>query len=243
MSLRLAALISALVIPALLLSCGDGGKGSDGDATTTRPASGTGDPSKDTALMDPAVASIQAFIDENVDTSKRSWKTNLKAPPKATFTEGKSYFWEIQTNKGKIKLKLMPDVAPQHVTNTIFLVRSSFYDGLNFHRVIPGFMAQGGCPNGDGRGSPGFRYNGEFSSSVKHDRPGLLSMANAGPGTDGSQFFITFVPTGGLDGKHTIFGEVVDGMETVRALEAAGTPGAGRPREPLLMEKSTIIIE
>jgi cyclophilin family peptidyl-prolyl cis-trans isomerase len=194
--------------------------------------------------MDPAVASIQAFIDENVDTSKRSWKTTLKAPPVASFTAGKSYFWELETTKGPIKVKLMPDVAPAHVTNTIYLVRSGFYDGLKFHRVIQGFMAQGGCPLGNGRGNPGFSYDGEFSGNVKHDRPGLLSMANAGPGTDGSQFFLTFVPTGYLDGKHTIFGEVVEGMDTVKALEAAGSRDqSGRTREQLLMVKNTITVE
>ena len=129
-----------------------------------------------------------------------------------------------------------------HVSSTIYLTRLGFYDGLTFHRVIPGFMAQGGCPTGTGRGSPGYRYDGEFDPNVRHDRAGLLSMANAGPGTDGSQFFITFRDTPHLDGKHTIFGEVKGGMDTLRALEKAGSPG-GRPTEELRIERATILVQ
>jgi cyclophilin family peptidyl-prolyl cis-trans isomerase len=100
-------------------------------------------------------------------------------------------------------------------------------------------MAQGGCPLGSGTGGPGYKYAGEFVSSVRHDRPGLLSMANAGPGTDGSQFFITFVPTPHLDGKHTIFGEVAEGMDTLKAFEQRGSR-SGTPTEPIVMKKTTI---
>jgi peptidyl-prolyl cis-trans isomerase B (cyclophilin B) len=117
-----------------------------------------------------------------------------------------------------------------------------FYDGLSFHRVMPGFMAQGGCPVGNGTGNPGYGFNGEFSPSVKHTRPGMLSTANAGPGTDGSQFFITFVPTGFLDGKHTIYGEVASGMDALKALEAKGSPG-GATSEKLMMTKVTIEVK
>jgi peptidyl-prolyl cis-trans isomerase B (cyclophilin B) len=103
-------------------------------------------------------------------------------------------------------------------------------------------MAQGGCPLGTGTGGPGYRFDGEFRADVKHDRPGLLSMANAGPGTDGSQFFLTFLPTPWLDGKHTIFGEVVEGKETLKALEDAGSQN-GKTKEPLAIEKATIEVE
>jgi len=129
-----------------------------------------------------------------------------------------------------------------HVSSTIFLSRLGYYDDLTFHRVITRFMAQGGCPRGDGTGNPGYRYDGEFSDSVSHDRPGLLSMANAGPGTDGSQFFLTFVPAQSLDGKHTIFGEIVEGMEVLRLLESAGSRG-GRPSRELQIERTTISLE
>jgi len=103
-------------------------------------------------------------------------------------------------------------------------------------------MAQGGCPLGTGTGDPGYRFGGEFSPKVKHDKGGLLSMANAGPGTDGSQFFLTFVPTPWLDNKHTIFGEVVEGMDTLKKLEAAGSQG-GATSEPLKMEKVTVEVQ
>jgi len=148
----------------------------------------------------------------------------------------------MATNKGDVKIQLLPDVAPMHVTSFIYLTRMGFYDGLPFHRVITGFMAQGGCPLGRGTGGPGYQYGGEFSPSVKHDTPGLLSMANAGPGTDGSQFFLTFVATPWLDGKHTIYGKVVSGMDTLKKLEAAGSE-SGRTSEPLKIEKVTIEVD
>ena len=115
----------------------------------------------------------------------------------------------IQTTKGDIRLRLFPDKAPLTVLNFVNLSKKGFYDGLTFHRVIPDFMIQGGCPLGTGTGGPGYRFKDEFSKDLRHDRAGRLSMANAGPGTNGSQFFITHVPTPWLDDKHTIFGEVV----------------------------------
>jgi len=146
------------------------------------------------------------------------------------------------TNKGKMKIKLMPDVAPMHVSSTIYLTRLGFYDDTIFHRVIPGFMAQGGDPTGTGRGGPGYKYDGEFDASVKHNKPGILSMANAGPGTDGSQFFLTFVKTPHLNGKHTIFGQVVEGMGTLKELEKFGSR-SGKPKEELLLESATISVD
>ena len=195
------------------------------------------------ASADTAVVEIDKFIaDQKVDKAKSGWKTGLSKPPQAKFTAGKKYFWVLDTNKGEIKIQLKPDVAPMHVSSTIYLTRLGFYDGVAFHRVITGFMAQGGDPLGNGTGGPGYKYDGEFSSSVKHDKPGILSMANAGPGTDGSQFFITFVATPHLDGRHTIFGEVTSGMDVVKKLEASGS-GGGRPSEALSIQKATIAVE
>ena len=114
----------------------------------------------------------------------------------------------IKTTKGEIHLKFFPAEAPLTVLNFINLSAKGFYDGLAFHRVIPDFMIQGGCPLGTGTGGPGYRFPDEFSPRLQHDRPGILSMANAGPGTNGSQFFITHVPTPWLNNKHAIFGEV-----------------------------------
>jgi len=145
----------------------------------------------------------------------------------------------MSTNHGDITIELFDEDAPKTVQNFKDLAEKGFYDGLSFHRVIQGFMAQGGCPLGTGTGGPGYQFDGEHRADVKHDRPGLLSMANAGPGTDGSQFFLTFVPTPWLDGKHTIFGEVVEGQEALRALEAAGSR-SGATSEPLKIEKVTI---
>ena len=189
--------------------------------------------------MSEAVAQIEAFIaDQKIDTSGSGWKTSLPKPPVATFGDDKTYTWKLETNVGNISVELMPDVAPMHVTSTLYLTLLGFYDDVPFHRVISDFMAQGGDPLGQGTGGPGYQYDGEFDASVKHNRAGLLSMANAGPGTDGSQFFLTFIATPHLDGKHTIFGAVVDGMDTVKALEARGS-GSGKTSEPLVIVKAT----
>lgn len=115
----------------------------------------------------------------------------------------------IHTNKGDINLRLFPDQAPLTVLSFVNLSKRGFYDNLTFHRVIPQFVIQGGCPLGTGTGGPGYRFKDEFSPDLKHDKPGMLSMANAGPGTNGSQFFITHVPTPHLDNRHAIFGEVI----------------------------------
>ncbi len=115
----------------------------------------------------------------------------------------------IETSKGTITLTLFADKTPVTVGNFINLARRGYYNGLKFHRVIPNFMIQGGCPFGDGRGGPGYRFQDEFVNELRHSKPGILSMANSGPQTNGSQFFITHVDTPWLDGKHTVFGEVV----------------------------------
>jgi len=119
----------------------------------------------------------------------------------------------ISTSKGDIKLRLFADKTPITVANFVNLAQHGYYDGLQFHRVIPDFMIQGGCPHGTGTGGPGYRFEDECRPDLKHDAPGKLSMANAGPGTNGSQFFITHVATPWLDGRHTVFGEVLDAAD------------------------------
>ena len=116
----------------------------------------------------------------------------------------------MRTNKGEIKLRLFAEKTPLTVANFVNLAKGGFYDGLTFHRVIPNFMIQGGCPHGSGTGGPGYRFEDECTSELGHETPGILSMANSGPGTNGSQFFITHVATTWLDGKHTVFGAVID---------------------------------
>jgi cyclophilin family peptidyl-prolyl cis-trans isomerase len=183
---------------------------------------------------------LDKFIAQHtIDKTQADWKLNLPKPPRLFFDRTTEYFWNLQTNQGNIRIKLFPDVAPMHVTSTIYLTRLGFYDGVTFHRVIPNFMAQGGDPTGTGAGGPGYQYAGEFSDKVRHDKAGLLSMANRGVNTDGSQFFITFKPTPHLDGKHTIFGEVVEGYETLKAIEKLGS-ATGKTEQPIVIFKASI---
>ena len=147
----------------------------------------------------------------------------------------------FETNQGTIKAELFPDVAPNTVNNFISLVKHGFYDGLIFHRVIPGFMIQGGDPQGTGMGGPGYKIKDEFGEGLKHDDEGVLSMANAGPNTGGSQFFITLAPTPWLDGHHAIFGRIVEGMDRVRLIGVVPTDFRDRPIEPVVMEKVEVV--
>ncbi|MCL4248610.1 MAG: peptidylprolyl isomerase [Anaerolineae bacterium] len=145
------------------------------------------------------------------------------APPPMQIDASKNYTAHFVTSRGEFDIELFAKDAPITVNNFVFLAKDGFFDGLNFHRVIkdPPFMVQGGCPEGSGRGGPGYRWNDEPSAlRLRHDGPGVLSMANAGPNTNGSQFFITHVATPWLDGKHAVFGRVKgDGQEVINAIE------------------------
>jgi cyclophilin family peptidyl-prolyl cis-trans isomerase len=140
------------------------------------------------------------------------------APPTGSLDTSKKYVARFKTARGEILFDLFAAKAPMTVENFVNLARAGFYDGTTFHRVIPGFMAQGGDPTGTGRGGPGYQFGDEFDASLRHARPGVLSMANAGPNTNGSQFFITFAPTPHLDGRHTVFGQVTNGMDVVNSI-------------------------
>ena len=141
-----------------------------------------------------------------------------KKPPEMHLNAGTSYSATIQTNRGDIEIQLFQEHAPFTVNNFVFLAGDGFYDGVKFHRVIANFMVQGGDPTGTGRGGPGYRFQDEtYGNPLKHGR-GVLSMANAGPNTNGSQFFITHAPQPHLDGKHTVFGKVVAGMDVIDAI-------------------------
>ncbi len=146
-------------------------------------------------------------------------------------------------NGGVIKGELYPEIAPQSVYNFIDLANKGFYDGLIFHRVIAGFMIQGGDPTGTGRGGPGYRIKDEFGEGLAHDSEGILSMANAGPNTGGSQFFITLAPTPWLNGHHAIFGKIVKGMDVVREIGSVATNFQDRPVDPVVMEKVEVLAE
>jgi len=150
---------------------------------------------------------------------QRNGQRQFRAPPERVIDTEKAYVARFQTDRGDITLGLTPAQTPDTVNNFVFLACSGYYDGLNFHRVIssPPFMIQGGCPLGTGTGGPGYRFKDEFSPNLKHDK-GVISMANAGPGTNGSQFFITLAPQAHLDGRHSVFGRVTAGMDVVEAI-------------------------
>lgn len=175
---------------------------------------------------------------------------------KVSKTKGdKGMFALFETNRGNFKIKLFNDKAPKTVENFVGLaegttewadpktgkkVKKPFYDGLVFHRVIPNFMIQGGCPLGTGTGGPGYKFADEFHKDLTHAKPGMLSMANAGPNTNGSQFFITVAETNFLNNRHAVFGEVVDGMDVVYAISKTKTDASDRPSEPVVINKVTI---
>lgn len=173
-------------------------------------------------------------------------KTLKKSDYKENCDRPKAIF---ETNQGTFEIELFAKECPETVWNFINLAegrqettkQGPFYDGLVFHRVIKNFMIQGGCPEGSGRGGPGYRFNDECRADLKHDKEGILSMANAGPGTNGSQFFITVTPTPHLDGRHTVFGQVVKGYDIVKAISKVRTGPMDRPVEDVIIQKVTIV--
>lgn len=182
-------------------------------------------------------------------------KQEKSSKSKETSGKGKEMFAVFTTTKGNFKVKLFAEQAPKTVDNFVGLaegtkewkdpstgkmVKKPFYDGLKFHRTIPNFMIQGGCPLGNGTGDPGYKFADEFNPSLKHSKPGILSMANAGPNTNGSQFFVTVAATPWLDGKHTIFGEVVEGMDVVNAISTVKTAPGDRPLEDVVIKSLKI---
>lgn len=149
-----------------------------------------------------------------MNTDAKQWSS----PPEIAIDPAKKYAAVISTDKGEITIELYADKVPNTVNNFVFLARAGYYDGTYFHRVIPSFMVQGGDPTGTGSGGPGYRFEDEFDASLRHDQPGILSMANAGPGTNGSQFFLTHVATPHLDDKHTVFGQIVAGLDVLMSI-------------------------
>lgn len=175
-------------------------------------------------------------------------------PHVARFEEGADVRATFETSAGAFTCRLFADECPMTVGNFVGLatgetpwtdtdgteVRRALYDGTVFHRVIPNFMIQGGDPRGNGTGGPGYRFDDEIVEGLRHDKPGILSMANAGPGTNGSQFFVTEVPTPWLDGKHTVFGEVVEGLDVVQRIAGSPTGAHDRPKPPITLERVTV---
>ena len=155
----------------------------------------------------------------------KQWNT----PPAMQIDPKKKYKAHMETDKGTMVIELFANKTPTTVNNFVFLSREGYYDGVIFHRVIDNFMVQGGDPTGTGRGGPGYKFGDEFDASLKHDKQGILSMANAGPGTNGSQFFITHGPTPHLNGKHTVFGQVVEGLDVLMSIPARDPGNVNAP--------------
>ena len=163
-------------------------------------------------------------------TARKQWAN----PPQLKIDIKKKYSATLETDKGNIVVELFADKTPNTVNNFVFLSQEGFYDGTIFHRVIADFMVQGGDPTGSGSGGPGYRFADEFHQSLQHSKPGILSMANAGPGTNGSQFFITHIPTPWLDNKHSVFGQVTSGMDVLLSIP---------PRDPMRPEYSGVVLK
>lgn len=232
---RLASVLAAIIFVSALLLAACNGDNKPSDETSSQPSSQVTDAKP--------IETIDAFINNaKIDKSKPDWKTTLPEPPELTFNSNENYYWDLNTNKGKITILFKPEVAPMHVSNAIYLSRLGFYDGIIFHRVIPGFMAQGGDPLGTGNGNPGYVFDGEFKGA-SHNKIGILSTANAGPGTDGSQFFITFKPVTRLDGGYTVYGEMVHGFDTLKELEKFGSKPYGTTTEKLAIISASIRVE
>jgi peptidyl-prolyl cis-trans isomerase B (cyclophilin B) len=171
--------------------------------------------------------------------SAKEEKPMFDEPPRMRIDPKNDYRATMKTSCGTVQLELFARETPVTVNSFVFLAREGFFDGLTFHRIIPGFMAQGGDPQGDGTGGPGYQFEDEIVEDLTFDKPGLLAMANSGEDTNGSQFFITTSEPSHLNGLHTIFGRVTKGMDVVREIEALGTPD-GIPQEQVYIEKVTI---
>ncbi len=162
--------------------------------------------------------------------TQKQWKS----APEFKLDLKKKYKAKFQTSKGDIVVELFAQQVPNTVNNFVFLAREGYYDGTKFHRVIRDFMVQGGDPTGTGRGGPGYSFRDEFDSKLRHNKAGILSMANAGPNTNGSQFFLTTVPTPWLDGKHAVFGQVVEGLDVLLSIP---------PRDPMLLDSPAVSLQ
>lgn len=176
----------------------------------------------------PTVAQVPLDTPEAVNEPEAAIKQYDSYPPMTIDAANKYFAKFVMAKGGEFTIELYADKAPLTVNNFVFLARDGYYDGLTFHRVIDGFMAQGGDPTGTGAGGPGYQFEDEFNDDLKFDGEGILAMANAGPGTNGSQFFITYAATSWLDGAHTIFGKVIEGMDVVNSITRR-EPGSNIP--------------
>ena len=192
-----------------------------------------------TATPRPTVAATSGLTSTPAPRGDRTTK-QYGQPPTMTVDVNAQYTAMIRTNRGLITVELLASQAPITVNNFVFLAQEGFYDGLIFHRVITNFMIQGGDPTGTGGGNPGYAFQDEIVAGLGFDRPGILAMANAGPNTNGSQFFITVAPTPHLNGNHTVFGRVVSGQEVVETISTVPTDRSDRPTNSVVIERIEI---
>ena len=174
-------------------------------------------------------------------SARQAVRTQYTSPPTMALDSASKYAADFRTNHGNFKVELFTTQAPVTVNNFVFLAKQGYYDGLTFHRVIESFMIQGGDPTGTGGGNPGYQFQDEIVAGLVFDAPGKLAMANSGPDTNGSQFFITTVPTDWLNGRHTIFGTVIDGQSVVEAISRLPTAARDVPLEKVVIERIDII--
>jgi len=207
-----------LMIVGLLSACG-------GSSTVVKVAPSTSTP------VQGRIATVTPTLTTRLGETKMAKQYSM--PPDMTIDTSHSYKAVFKTVRGDITVDLFADKAPITVNNFVFLAREGYYDDTVFHRVIPDFMVQGGDPTGTGSGGPGYRFADEFDPSLKHSKPGILSMANAGPGTNGSQFFITHVPTPHLDGRHSVFGEVSEGLDILMSIAVRDPSDRSSPGDAL----------
>ena len=210
----------------------------DGESTTEQPeasptAAATAAASTPTGTDAPPTSTIVS--------ARQAARQQYSSPPGMALDPGSDYAADFRTNYGNFRIELLASQTPITVNNFVFLAKQGFYDGLTFHRVIENFMIQGGDPTGTGGGGPGYRFEDEIVPGVVFDVPGILAMANSGPDTNGSQFFITTVPTDWLNGRHTIFGTVAEGQAIVDAISRVATGGRDTPLQRVIIERIDII--
>jgi peptidyl-prolyl cis-trans isomerase B (cyclophilin B) len=196
------------------------------------------------ASADEGVAAIQQKIHAwtlrgEIDPSKDDWKRHLPLRPTAVFDPGRTYLWALDTSEGPLRIRLLPDRAPRHVANTIYLTLVGYYDGLTLHRIVPGRSAEGGCPFGDGSSGPGYGFDPEIGPQNHHDRRGLVSAMGNAPTTDDAKFRLEFGPDASLDATATIYGEVEEGLDTLARIEARGSPD-GKPEARVVIRRAEI---
>ena len=189
----------------------------------------------------PAAPTITQPPTSTISVARPSGRVTYSSPPQMTLDSSSDYAADFRTNYGNFRVRLLQGQTPITVNNFVFLAQQGYYDGLTFHRVIEDFMIQGGDPTGNGTGGPGYVFQDEIVPGLVFDAPGKLAMANGGPGTNGSQFFITTVPTPHLNGNHTIFGVVAEGQAVVDAISSVTTGARNSPQQPVIIERIDII--